>query len=393
VTGSVLKLPASNAAFTNPIALTQLLLTAYHANQDGRSWIVRTQLTPDMTIKTVFVTALAVWPLTSAFGQTPAAQRPTPIEGAYQQAGKIPARILDFSVAPASVQPGQSVTLSWSVENPASINIDPGIGPVKPRDVRQLSPPVTTTYTLTVSGPNGVLTKSVTVTVAGTKPIDSAAVQAGTAPRKTPRMPDGKPDLTGVYNSSSFIFAGRQVGGMRDPIVATLKPGAERYKVVRGPEDTGLTSNCMPTGVPEAYFLPYPFEIVQGVDRIVIMYEYPHLFRVVPIGGHHPPDLDPTWMGDSVGHWEGDTLVIDAIGFNDKTELPGGYRHSEGLHVVERFHRADADNLDWEATIEDPNVFAKPWTLKRSFPLRPELDKVDEFVCENNRDYRPFFKK
>ena len=72
--------------------------------------------------------------------------------------------------------------------------------------------------------------------------------------------------------------------------------------------------------------------------------------------------------------------MIDAIGFNDKTELPGGYRHSEALHVIERFYRVDADNLEWEAPIEGPNVFGKPWALKKSFPLRPELDIVDEFV-------------
>ena len=283
------------------------------------------------------------------------------------------------------------MVLKWSVENPSSVDIDQGVGPVRPKAMRKLTPAATTTYTLTVRGPNGVLTKTATVTVAGTTPVAAAATDK--APKKTPRMPDGKPDLTGVYNSSSIMFAGRQAVGMRDPIVATLKPGAGKYKVVRGPDDTGLTSDCMPTGVPEAYFMPYQFEILQGLNQVVILYEYPHLFRVVPIGGSHPLDLDPTWMGDSVGHWEGDVLVIDAVGFNDKTELPGGYRHTEALHVVEHFHRVDAENLEWEATIEDPNVFAKPWTLKRTFPLRPELTKVDEFVCENNHDYKPYFKK
>jgi hypothetical protein len=345
-----------------------------------------------MKIKIVSAAFIA-WTLSPIFGQTPAAPRPAAPEPPYQQAGRVPARIVDFSVEPASIRPGQTAKLRWAVENPSSIDLDPGIGPVKPRDVRQISPAATTTYTLTVRGPNGVVTKSVTVTVAGTKPIDPAAVRAEAAPKRTPRMPDGKPDLTGVYNSSFFMFAGREAGGLRDPIVATLKPGAEKYKVVRGPDDTGLAADCMPTGVPGAYFAPYQFEIVQGVDHVVILFEYPRVFRVVPIGGTHPENPDPTWMGDSVGHWEGDTLVIDAIGFNENTELPGGYRHSEALHVVERFHRVDADNLEWEATIEDPNVFAKPWTLKRSFPLRPELDKVDEFVCENNHDYTPLFKK
>ena len=206
-------------------------------------------------------------------------------------------------------------------------------------------------------------------------------------------MPDGKPNLTGVYNSSSFNFGGGAVRGERDPIQATLKPGAEKYKVVRGPTDAGVYADCMPTGVPLAYFVPYQWEIVQGLDKVVILYEYLHMFRVIPINGTHPADPDPTWMGDSVGHWEGDTLVVDTVGFNDRTELPGAFRHSEALHVVERFHRTDFDHLQWEATIEDPNVFAKPWTMTRTFPLRTDLDKVDEYVCENNKDYKDLFGK
>ena len=168
--------------------------------------------------------------------------------------------------------------------------------------------------------------------------------------------------------------------------------------MVRGPDDPGLYANCMPTGVPLAYFVPYQWQIVQGRDSVVIMYEYPHLFRAIPIASatnpaEHPVDPDPTWMGNSVAHWEGDTLVVDIVGFNDKTELPGGFRHTEDLHVVERFTRTSFDNLDYVATIEDPNVFVEPWKIERGFPLRPDLQAVSEFVCENNRDYTPFFEK
>jgi len=85
--------------------------------------------------------------------------------------------------------------------------------------------------------------------------------------------------------------------------------------------------------------------------------------------------------------------VVDTVGFNDKTEVPGGYRHSEALHVVERFRRSSFDTLEYQATIEDPNVFEKPWIVSRTFPLRPELERVDEFVCENNQDYSKLFKK
>ena len=175
-----------------------------------------------------------------------------------------------------------------------------------------------------------------------------------------------------------------------------LKPGAEKFKVVRGPNDTGLSSDCMPLGVPQSLFAPYQWQIVQALDRVVILYEYPQLFRVVPTNGapHEVgADLDPLWMGHSAGRWDGDTLVVDTIGFNDRTEVPGGYRHTEALHVVERFRRLSSTNLEYEATIEDPNVFEKPLTMHRTFALRPDLERVSEFVCENNRDYRQLFEK
>jgi len=314
--------------------------------------------------------------------------------GAYQQAARIPARIVDFKATPASIQPGQAAMLVWSVENPNSVTIEPDLGSVTARGSRQVKPAATTTYTLSVRGPNGVETRSLKITVAGTTERTAAPAADTAAAKPTPRMADGNPDLSGVYNSSSFNFGGVAVRGQTSPIAATLKPGAEKYKIVRGPNDTGQYSSCSPTGVPGAYFVPYQWEIVQGRDRVVILYEYPHLFRIIPTDGTpHPADPDPTWMGDSVGHWDGDTLVVDTIGFNDKTELPGGFRHTEALHVIERFHRTDFNNLDYEATVEDPNVFAKPWTISRGFPLRTDLTKVDEFICENNKDYSKFFDK
>jgi hypothetical protein len=328
----------------------------------------------------------------SAFGQTPPpATGAAPATGgpspAYARAATLPARIEKFTAQPDSIKPGQPVTLQWATENPVSVNIDPAIGKVRPRGAKTVSPNTTTTYTLTVKGPKDqVVTQTVTVKVAGkveTNLTPASGTSAPAASNETPRMPDGKPNLTGVYNSA----------GGRDPIQATLKPGAEKYKVVRGPTDAGVYSTCMPTGVPLAYFVPYQWEIVQGLDKVVILYEYLHMFRVIPINGTHPADPDPTWMGDSVGHWDGDTLVVDSVGFNDRTELPGAFRHSEALHVVELFHRADFDHLQWEATIEDPNVFAKPWTITRTFPLRTDLDKVDEYVCENNKDYKDLFGK
>jgi len=317
----------------------------------------------------------------------------------YARAAQLPARILKFTADSMSIQPGQSVTLTWATENPSGSTLEPGLGPVVARGSKAVTPAATTTYTLTVHGPNNqTVTRDLKITVAGTKEV---VASAGPATKEIPRMPDGKPNLSGVYNAifpGTFFPGGPAMNIAGKPGEAETKPvlkaGAEKFKVVRGPEDSGLSSDCMPLGVPQELYVPYQWQIVQGTDRVVILYEYPHVFRVIPTkGGPHQADLDPTWMGDAIGHWEGDTLVVDTVAFNDKTEVPGGFKHTEALHVVERFRRSKFETLEYQATVEDPKVFEKPWIISRTFPLRPEMEKVDEFVCENNRDYRPFFKK
>ena len=144
---------------------------------------------------------LAVALISTALGQAPEAAPAKPASsGAIQQRTPPPARITEFRAQPASIQPGQSATLVWATENPSGVTIDPEPGRVTPRGTRPVAPKATTTYTLTVRGPNHtVLTREVTVTVAGTTAVAAAtAVAAG--PKLTPRMPDGKPDFTGVYN-------------------------------------------------------------------------------------------------------------------------------------------------------------------------------------------------
>ena len=116
---------------------------------------------------------------------------------------------------------------------------------------------------------------------------------------------------------------------------------------------------------------------------MVILYEAYNLFRVIPTDGStHPADLDPTWMGNSVGHWDGDTLVIDVTGFNDKTII-GGYHHTTAYHVVERFRRTRYDVIQYEATVDDPNLFATPWKFAGILKLHPEW-QIQEYVCEEN---------
>jgi hypothetical protein len=328
------------------------------------------------------------------------AQAPPPAAPPKPQRVQPPARITEFRTQPENVQPGQPATLIWATENPNAVTISPDLGKVTPRGSRQVNPKATTIYTLTVTGPNNtVLTKEVTVTVPGTTPVNASATPATDAKKELPRLANGKPDLSGVY---SFGGGGAPAGGRgaapgggraAAPAGPELKPGMEKYRVVRGPNDAGALSDCMPIAGPAAYSVPYQFQILQTPSYAVIMHEYPGVFRIVPTNGAtHPVDPDPTWLGDSVGRWEGDTLVVDTVGFNTKTEL-SGFKHSEGLHIVERFSRPDFDTLQYEATLEDPNVFVRPWTVSRTFPLRPDLNKIDEFVCENNKDYSKLFVK
>jgi hypothetical protein len=312
--------------------------------------------------------------------QQPAAGAPPAGRGR----GGPPTRIVQFEAKPASIKPGESAVLVWLVENPGAPAIEPGLGRVVPRGTQRVTPKATTTYTLTA----GDQTRTVTVTVTGTQPVAASGPAVVNTRAGIPRTPDGKPDFSGVYG---FGGGGRGRGGAPAAAGPQLKPGAEKYRVQRGPQDTGRTADCMPLIPPDAFGVPYEFQIIQNRDHLVIIHEYPGTFRIVPLDGEpHQVDPDPAWLGDSVGRWEGDTLVIDTIGYNEKTEI-AGYRHSEALHTVERLRRVDG-GFDYEITIEDPNVFAAPFTQTRQFRLTAApMKRVMEFICENNRDYRPLF--
>ena len=320
--------------------------------------------------------------------QAPAGQAP-PAAGRGRGTPAPATRILTFDAQPATLKPGESALLVWHIENPPSATgfnafgtIEPGVGRVAPRGSKRVTPAATTTYTLSA----GSLTKTVTVTVPGTKPVVASAASSS-ASTDVRRTPDGKPDFSGIYGWGN-LFGGRGGGGAAPPV---LKPGAEKYRVTRDPRDTGPTSNCLPLIPPNSFGVPYEFQFIQNRNYLLILHEYPGTFRVVPLDGEpHQADPDPSWLGDSVGHWEGDTLVIDTIGYNDKTEI-SGYRHTESLHTVERLTRVP-EGVEYELTIEDPNVFAAPWKVNRSFRFTEAPQKrIFEFVCENNRDYRVLF--
>jgi hypothetical protein len=207
-----------------------------------------------------------------------------------------------------------------------------------------------------------------------------------------PRTTDDKPDLSGIW---------RQPNGVKYTInlAADLKPGdvlfqppaAELYNLRQSTlSKDDPVGYCKLPGVPQMSAVPYPYKIIQNPGLIVILFEAFATFRQVFTDGRGlPKDPNPTWMGYSVGKWEGDTLVVESAGFNDSTWLDtGGHPHTDALHVTERYHRRDLGHMDLQITINDPKAYTKPWTVSYPLQLLPDTELL-EYVCnENNKDIR-----
>jgi len=309
-------------------------------------------------------------------------------------------RIVSFEAKPDTIKPGGSAELAWATENTgtARMTVSPAVGVVVARGAARVTPAATTTYTLSVGS---TLMRTVTVTVEGTTPITASAVTE--TPTETPRTPDGKPRLAGVYSNFGGPGRGAGRGGPGAPAVPgapdaqaalasgqlanrpTLKPGMEKY-IAPPPDPNVVVSECGPNTVPPSIG-PYNFQIIQSADTVVILYEYMHLFRVVPIDASHQPGPS-SWMGDSVGHWEGDTLVIETKNFNTRSTVGGGFLHSDALRMVERIRRPNYGSLEWEITLEDANVFVAPWRTVSRYNFHPEFKRVEEYICtENLKNY------
>src|SRR5581483_6733803 len=168
---------------------------------------------------------------------------------------------------------------------------------------------------------------------------------------------------------------------------SSFGPRAVPWKDTNDPD-----KDCFPPGVPKIYLeRATPFEILQTPAKVVIIYEYDHYVRQIFTDGRpHADLLVPTWMGDSIGHWEGDTLVADSIGFNDKTWLDMyGRPHSEELHVVERIRRPSKNLLMIDLNIEDPKALKKPWLGHMEFDLKPSWT-LGESICKDNVSFDSF---
>jgi hypothetical protein len=190
----------------------------------------------------------------------------------------------------------------------------------------------------------------------------------------------GAPDLTGVWLIDHFQPALFPKG-----TTPPLTPwGEERFKKA----DTNVNDPnlaCLPHGIPRLMYVPLPMEIFQVPDKVLIYVEAGNQLRQIHMNRSHREDIGPTYNGDSIGKWDGETLVVDTIGFNDVTWLDhAGLPHSEDLHVVERIRRVDHDTLVDNFTIEDPKAYTKRWTASQTYHQKPGWE-IAEYVCDNNK--------
>jgi hypothetical protein len=234
--------------------------------------------------------------------------------------------------------------------------------------------------------------------------VSSKAQAPAAQAYRAPRTPDGKPNLNGIWQAlneanwdlephaaaqGTVLALGAQFSippgiGVVDGGSIPYKPEALAKKKENFANRLKLDPEvkCYMGGVPRSTYMPYPFQMIQGKDTMMIAYEFAGAVRVINMG---KPTEAPTdsWMGWSNGRWEGETLVIDVTGLNDQTwfDRAGNY-HSDALHVVERYTPRSADTLMYEATIEDPNVFSRPWKI--SMPLYRRAEKnaqIMEYKC------------
>ena len=224
----------------------------------------------------------------------------------------------------------------------------------------------------------------------------------------TPRFPDGTVDLggDGVWDlpwTRDFEELIVEEGGTAPmlPWTKAMRDYNRANQSLYDPEGF-----CLPPGGPRAFGTPYPAEIIQNRDRIIIIFEGGgHVWREIHLDGRpHPKGdaLNPTYFGHSVGHWENDTLVVDTVGYNEKTWLDySGHMHTDQLHTLERITRPDRDTLHYEVTITDPGAYSAPWTIAWDIPWS-EGQELADYICQENNQFlidlkddfgNPFFEK
>jgi hypothetical protein len=210
--------------------------------------------------------------------------------------------------------------------------------------------------------------------------IPLTAGQGGSAPTGIPRDSLGRADLSGMWQRGG----GGGGGTPNEPPPYTPEALAKHQEFRARLNIDDPIGRCF-LGVPRIYGMPVPFKIVQLPNEMIFLHEMFKGIRIIPTdGSSHPEDHEPSYLGSAVGKWEGDTLVIDARGFNGKAWLGNGAsHHTDQLQITERFRRTSPTTISYEATLTDPGVFTKPWTIRNTFTLRPG-ERIREYECNEN---------
>jgi hypothetical protein len=201
-----------------------------------------------------------------------------------------------------------------------------------------------------------------------------------------------QPDISGLWVvTGAMQFApDRSTPKLQGEYLALYDKRTQAFKAGIAVDDT--TAECLPAGLPHLFIVPYPFEILQTPGRVTFLYEYDSAVRRVPLGVAAPAHSDPdtaSYNGDSYGHWEGDTLVIDTVNIRGDTQLDfTGVPHSDSLRITERLRRKDATTLEDQITLTDPKAYSEPYTVTRLYRTRPKW-KISEYVCEENNRNKP----
>jgi len=199
-----------------------------------------------------------------------------------------------------------------------------------------------------------------------------------------PRTPSGKVDFSGVWEKPYVPDMTKDGKGQKGWADLPFTPwGAAEWKAYDAAEGD-YTGSCLPFGMTRSMNTPEPMQFMQSDTYLGFLFEQNSWFTVVPIDGRKHRDGIATWFGDSVGHWEGDTLVVDTVNFNGKTRLDTvGHPHSDQLHLTQRFSRPDLGHIAYEVIVDDPKTFTKPWKNVRTLTLRPDWEMM-EYSCEEN---------
>jgi hypothetical protein len=218
-----------------------------------------------------------------------------------------------------------------------------------------------------------------------------------------PRAPDGKPDLSGVWqaqgdpcDTDNGVAAGQKrpkyfvsAAGCRNPDLPMLPWATELFRQRRAANSKDLPiSDCKPLATPMRDAFPLPFKIVQTPRLILLLYEQDTVYRQVFLDGRTlPGDPQPSWLGYSVGRWNADELVIETIGFHDRGWLDtSGHPYSDALHMLERFRRIDVGRMDIQVTYDDSKTYTQPIAFTQPHDLLPDTDVLEYFCTENEKD-------